>query len=996
MKLLRQTSLFKTDGARLLIYEIDLCEVGAGEYVVNFRQGRQGRALKDGTKTIMPVDQRRAERTFAQLIAKLEGQGYSTTRPSPVVAPPPQTPRVVAPAPQPVIEYEYDAQPWRRELLNRLRNDGAGQPIERVIWRVGQRRMTEAAPLILDLLDQPTGRRGRGRSNSEDQARIRRRTIAAALARIAAPETIDALRRFARSDDPPTRRMGEEGLRATLDGAALDRERADWRGQLPMSVASTEGRALVRALDNGARDNPGAFARLYLLDEPAGRAAILTWLEEADFGPPNFRIIRDLFKRAEVRDDGEVWGLIAWRMEHTRGRGGYGRWDNRQRRYISWAELVRDPNNTRYAWSNATRRYFRRRIWRALDDRGSYYQSAAYCSLATGYMKRFTDAQAGPDGLKTWALGRALHWLSGVHHDARRLTHWGRPEWSGHKPAHSHCWQECPERLIELLHEAKAQAVFSFALRQLRGNPAAWPQIPLDRLLALIGMDRPEVVEVAIEMAIGRFDASNPNHELVGAIATCAVPVARQSAHAWLRGNPARFVADQALMLELAGCAHEDTRAVATELIERATPTVRDALTRAVFDQITGEPGDAVDALLGGAVERGLLASHDLLALLERAPALAARLAVGDHRRPDDALVAELLRHDESEVRALGVALLGRLPDHVLTQRYAVLVHLCTHADPAVRGAIRPIIGRLASGSPTFADSILASLIEILRQPEVSEGAHDDLVKLIQQALPHALTRMDTAQLLRLAQSKSRAVGRLVTTPILALSPSAIPMSNIVQLADHSSVQIRRKAWQMAQARRAELSDEPDHLLRMVDAEWDDARAFTFAFIEEAFTDLSPTVLVGLTDSVRHDVQQFGQRMINRLFKDEDGATYLRMLSQHPAPGVQLFVTNLLSRYADSPERLLELEPYFKVVLCSVHRGKAAKARVIHFLRAAALRDETSATIIARVFAHVSASAQIRLHAASVEALVAIQARWPRIEVPLRTLEPAFRGARGV
>lgn len=1002
MKLLRQTSLFKTDGARLLIYEIDLCEVGRDEYVVNFRQGRQGRALKDGTKTIMPVDRRRAERTFDQLVAKLESQGYSLTRPGPVVAAPAGTPAVVPPPARPVATPRFDAEPWKQELLHRLRNDGAGQPLDRVIWRVGQRRLTEAAPILVSLmgaaLDDP--RRRRQSHTPSIDATLRRRTLATALARLASPRTATVLREVLATlydhADPVVARMGEEGLRAALDGEARRAWLEEQRGALPMNVAQAEGRALVRALDNGARDNPRAFSILYLLDEPKGRAALIEWLEEAEFAPPHFRIVRDLYKRAEVRDDGEIWGLIAWRMEHTRGRGGYGQWDSRQRRYVTWAELVRDPANTRYAWSNGTRRYFRRRIWRALDERGKYGQSEAFCAMAAGYMRRFTDAQAGPNGLKTWALGRLLHWRSGVEHDARRLSHFGRPNWTNHRVAHSACWDACPDHLIELIHAGKSDAVFTFALRQLRTNRAAWPRIPLDRLLALIGMDRPEVVEVAIEMAIGRFDAANPNHELVGAIAHCAVALARQAAHGWLRSNPGRFIADEALMLQLLQGAHEDTRGVAVEMVERATPTVRDALTRALFAVVEGEPGDAVERLLGGAIERGLLGPSDLLALLPKAPALTARLAAADHRRPDDALVAELLRHDESEVRAQGVALLGRLPDHVLTQRYAVLVHLCTHADPAVRGAIRPIIGRLANGSPTFADSILASLIEILRQPEVSEGAHDDLVRLIQQALPNALNRIDTTQLLRLAQSKSAAVSRLVTAPILALSADAIPIDSIVELADHSSVEIRRKAWRMAQARRADLRATPDLLLRMVDAEWDDARGFTFAFIEEAFTDLPPTVLVGLCDSVRHDVQQFGQRLINRLFKDDDGATYLRMLSQHPAPGVQLFVTNLLSRYADTPERLVELEPYFMVVLCSVHRGKAAKARVIHFLRTAAMRDETSATIVARIFAHVSASAQVHLHATAVEALIAIQARWPRVEVPLRTLEPAFRGARAV
>lgn len=66
MKLIKQIRLFFQEGNSDKVYEIDLCEAGEG-YVVNFRYGRRGASLKEGTKTIFPVELREAEKVFENL-----------------------------------------------------------------------------------------------------------------------------------------------------------------------------------------------------------------------------------------------------------------------------------------------------------------------------------------------------------------------------------------------------------------------------------------------------------------------------------------------------------------------------------------------------------------------------------------------------------------------------------------------------------------------------------------------------------------------------------------------------------------------------------------------------------------------------------------------------------------------------------------------------------------------------------------------------------------
>lgn len=68
MKLIKQTTLVFREGGSDKIYEVDLCEVGADSYVVNFRYGRRGANLKEGAKTVAPVARSAADKTFQDLV----------------------------------------------------------------------------------------------------------------------------------------------------------------------------------------------------------------------------------------------------------------------------------------------------------------------------------------------------------------------------------------------------------------------------------------------------------------------------------------------------------------------------------------------------------------------------------------------------------------------------------------------------------------------------------------------------------------------------------------------------------------------------------------------------------------------------------------------------------------------------------------------------------------------------------------------------------------
>jgi hypothetical protein len=60
VRVIEQTLLALREGNVDKVFEIDLVEVATGQHVVNFRHGRRGAVLADGTKTPSPVPLARA------------------------------------------------------------------------------------------------------------------------------------------------------------------------------------------------------------------------------------------------------------------------------------------------------------------------------------------------------------------------------------------------------------------------------------------------------------------------------------------------------------------------------------------------------------------------------------------------------------------------------------------------------------------------------------------------------------------------------------------------------------------------------------------------------------------------------------------------------------------------------------------------------------------------------------------------------------------------
>lgn len=143
MKLTKQCKLFYREGNSDKVYEIDLCELTATEYIVNFRYGRRGTALKEGTKTPASVSLESADKLFNQIENEKRSKGYQTEEEVNLVLPTLDTLHLDARSNAVVVRLQ--------DAVNGVNSFKTDWKISRVIWKVGLLKINEALPFVLKL-----------------------------------------------------------------------------------------------------------------------------------------------------------------------------------------------------------------------------------------------------------------------------------------------------------------------------------------------------------------------------------------------------------------------------------------------------------------------------------------------------------------------------------------------------------------------------------------------------------------------------------------------------------------------------------------------------------------------------------------------------------------------------------------------------------------------------------------------------------------------------
>ncbi|MGC4063868.1 MAG: WGR domain-containing protein [Polyangiaceae bacterium] len=169
MRIVEQTRLWYRQGNSDKVYEVDLVEVASGQFVVNFRYGRRGTALRDGTKTPLPVGLEQARAVWTALVTEKTNKGYQ---------------RIVgseASLPNRPVRTNTDRAASRaraeKRLIESLRLGHRSEiPLHLVVRQVGERALPLAEAPLLELL-------ASGSAQSSTKPEVLKHWVVAALAR---------------------------------------------------------------------------------------------------------------------------------------------------------------------------------------------------------------------------------------------------------------------------------------------------------------------------------------------------------------------------------------------------------------------------------------------------------------------------------------------------------------------------------------------------------------------------------------------------------------------------------------------------------------------------------------------------------------------------------------------------------------------------------------------------------------------------------------------
>jgi len=613
MKLIKQTTLLYQEGKSDKIYEVDLCQTGENLYVVNFRYGRRGTNLKEGVKTTQAVPQAQAEKIFDGLIASKVKKGYQDvtvqTNNNPLGNSPQSSGELEG------VNLQHQA------ILNRLANQNNNNwPLERAIWRAGELKISEATPLLIQLI-------GTGES-------LRDYCIAWALGLCGDETAIPVLRNFYETDAIPefVRRIAFEALLKLSDentAAALCTETINLLSpQLREIATNNSAEEFSNALHtylNEEVDTTENIIRtnfldiLYQINNKTVRPALLDILRTAPFQPNYFKPIRHIFKIAEYRHDAEVFGIIAYRLEKEKAMfssdlyyiytpdGGYlakcvwGKYNYQTELYEGTtypiAEELKNPSS-RIAYSSNTRRYLIGRVWRTLKQLGEASNSE-YVKMAVSILLQYSDADAEPAKQTTFSRWNYSNWTSIEYHrdwdsyaGYLTLNHilyenspryvlmsnskaWrcredykpGNPEPEVREEAFPQLWEQNPTALLQLLLESHCRIVHHFAVKALRVCQQFLDALDLDTIIELVSKFYEVTAQLGFELARERYNPAEANRELILACVNCILPEARAQAYQWIDQQRQNFLEDSYFLFTLVTSLNEDTRAFVRNLL---------------------------------------------------------------------------------------------------------------------------------------------------------------------------------------------------------------------------------------------------------------------------------------------------------------------------------------------------------------------------------------------------------------------------------------------
>ncbi len=1013
-------------------------ETGADAYVVNFRYGRRGAVLKEGTKTVFPVALPEAEKVFEALETEKRKKGYVAEG---------ENPGFIAET-IPVNSGKNSNKKHKViiSLLKGALNDDEHEtwPLSRIIWRAGELGIIEAVPLIIKLADKTDP--------------LQLYSCIWALSKLGDQKAIPFFQEILKEQHPAyLLNLTQAALLNTGDEDTRKKQIAALTAALPESLKQ----AILRddhflnayCYDLFAKFGAGSpvfLVPFYLVSINKGRlrTAFIFAIKEIPVKAGSFKLVRQLFKISEMLNDTQVYAILSKLIEKASFTF------NADRVYINnkWITAADElkKENSSLAFSKKTKEYFGRRIVRTLTKLGND-KSPLYTKYAADMLLTFNDQQdlAPPEKksrvnylynassrtytrleINTWfdtySNYRALYFILYANSTRYRLpakaSRWqcvgpyepGQAFQPMREEAFALLWNQAPDEIIRLLSYSNCERVSDFALLVFQNNAAFKELVKEEDLLVFIKNNALKTQALGFELVKERYTAEVPSASIIVALLLSKIAAARAFAMEYIDKDPLKFANDPELMLVilLSTDLASHTWLNAFLLNNKADLYSLQQVLNSLLDEISSLafiPQEDHMASIAGVIESvfkeavslldptlifGLLTHPNpviqgfagkLLSLCKIDPALV-----------PDALIFSLLQSENKMARKAAIDLLGQLQAKDLAEKQSLVLSLCLSPLQDVRQSAQKLVDKLLQADPDVGYGLLNLFIPVLTVKEKYDGLHDDIFQLISGKLSAYLSQIGSKQVLALCASRylaSQELGNLLLEK--NIQPGALSIKEYNQLANSSLLKNRQYVLAYYSTAIDRIKAEKKEAVMLTDSVWQDVRVFAFTFFRTHFgeQDWEPELFIALCDSTKEDVQAFGREMITKWFENDEGFDYLLKLSQHPDSRMQLFASGFLDRYAkNNLEMLKKLGDFFITLLSNINKGRTAKIRAIGLLSKEAIADEQYAFLISAIFNRMSATASIQDKALYIKAMFEISKVFPSVDLVIKVKEtPVYK-----
>ncbi|WP_144391537.1 hypothetical protein [Pleionea sediminis] len=1051
MKLIRKSRLKFQQGKSDKVYEVDLVKTSAegdNAYLVNFRYGRRGSNLREGTKTPDPVDFAKAEKLFDSIVISKINKGYidSESHSQSNNATSRQSNRQSSGS---LLELAADN--YNQRIVKLMAGSLNDHQAKRLVWRLGEMGYQPAISELIQLI-----------GKKDDAFNY---VLAWSLGRLNAEAAFNTLLDLSKtSRSSATQRIA---LEAALNVANKeDRESLlkDIYNQLPSEIKSILSRSGVYSNDISTSQSnlsdttndifryfestPEAidlslviFYQLGLSSQEntsyVGRHLVKEALARFSLAPNYFVAIRHVFKLAEFRLDGEIYGLIAQKFDRTKEFYFISDWSDFtviQSPSYQWVNIQEEQSksNPRLAYSNKTRRYFRRRCWRTLRRLGEAHDSR-YVTFAADILLTYNDLCAEKPQTRTQyqydAKTRQSHATTAEYDEyasQNLLCHLTRANHPGFKPSNSYkvwqkentqsaftgrgeafpeLWDENPEALLKLLCHSKLTLIQEFCARALQDHPSFCAELSFEVLCQLLSSEALAAQTLAVEIIKPRLHREEPTSSLLSNLIACQIQDGRKLAMDWMRSHLTRINDFIDVFPSLLFVDYEDVQewlcniAIYLHDSEKGSFIVDSVLNKAAEYYSTNHE----EAALIPIFERLLKNFKSTIETLEltkiqdlfEQPGLALHVFAAKllevNQCPVESIPPQIFKGliDSSVIslQSSGVALYSKLPSSRIAEQLDLLVRFCISSSPSVRLATTQAVEKLLRDHPTKAQELHRQLIDCLFSAETFDGVHNDLITLLTQPLDELSKRIDHQLFWRLSQAKSLGAKRFAASIINNFEDKHFSIRQWAILANQESKSIRDRAMTYFSNNVETIKAELVDALPLLNCTWEDSKTFALNYFKTQFdsSDWTPEVLVGICDNTDHELQNLGRDLILNHFDKSQGKFYLNCLSQHPSVNVQLFVTQLLPDFAGNDlESLQNLELYFITVLSQVKKGRVAKNRVLRFLMEKAQSNIDYATLTAKILTRVSDTSAVQEKAQYLMAMRDLKVMYADLKLPIQ------------